>query len=53
MDGEDLVRLDNASDQPVGKRLARIETRVFKLMEGMNINPRTGRRYERRDIGPT
>ena len=44
MDAEDIERLEFASDQPVGKRLARIETKVFKLMEAMNIDPRTGKR---------
>ena len=43
MDAEDLERLEFATDQPTGKRLARIETRVFKLMESMNLNPRTGK----------
>ena len=43
MDNEDLDRLEFADDQPTGKRLARIETKVFKLMEAMNINPRTGK----------
>lgn len=43
MDAEDLERLEFAQDQPTGKRLARIETRVFKLMEAMNLNPRTGK----------
>ena len=44
MDGEDLYHVEHASAQPLSKRLARIETRVFKLMEAMNINPRTGAR---------
>lgn len=48
MDEEDLARLELASSVPTGKRLARIETRVFRLMEAMNINPRTGRTYETR-----
>lgn len=43
MDNEDLDRLEFADDQPTGKRLARIETKIFKLMEAMNINPRTGK----------
>lgn len=43
MNNEDLERLEFAQDQPTGKRLARIETRIFKLMESMNINPRTGK----------
>lgn len=43
MDNEDLERLEFAQDQPTGKRLARIETKIFKLMEAMNINPRTGK----------
>lgn len=43
MDAEDLERLEFAQDQPTGKRLARIETKIFKLMEAMNINPRTGK----------
>lgn len=43
MNEEDLERLEFAQDQPTGKRLARIETRIFKLMEAMNINPRTGK----------
>lgn len=46
MDKEDLDRLEFADDQPTGKRLARIETRVFKLMEAMNLNPRTGKRND-------
>lgn len=46
MDEEDLDRLELAKEQPTGKRLARIETRVFKLMESMNINPRTGKQYD-------
>lgn len=46
MDAEDLDRLEYASDQPTGKRLARIETRVFKLMESMNLNPRTGKKND-------
>lgn len=46
MDNEALDRLEFASDQPTGKRLARIETRVFKLMEAMNINPRTGKKND-------
>lgn len=43
MDTEDTNRLDTSPDQPIGKRLARIETRIFKMMEAMNINPRTGK----------
>jgi len=46
MDAEDLERLEFAQDQPTGKRLARIETKVFKLMEAMNLNPRTGKRND-------
>lgn len=46
MDNEDLERLEFAQDQPTGKRLARIETRVFKLMEAMNLNPRTGKKND-------
>lgn len=46
MDAEDLERLEFATDQPTGKRLARIETRVFKLMEAMNLNPRTGKKND-------
>lgn len=46
MDNEDLERLEFATDQPTGKRLARIETRVFKLMEAMNLNPRTGKKND-------
>lgn len=46
MDNEDLERLEFAQSQPTGKRLARIETRVFKLMEAMNLNPRTGKKND-------
>ena len=44
MDGEDLRRIEYASEQPTNKRLARIETRLYKLMEAMDINPRTGKK---------
>lgn len=43
---DDAERLELSGDLPTGKRLARIETRVFKLMEAMNINPRTGKRND-------
>jgi hypothetical protein len=46
MDNEDLERLELAKEQPTGKRLARIETRVFKLMEAMDLNPRTGKKND-------
>lgn len=46
MDNEDLQHLEHASDQPMGKRLARIETKIFKLMEAMDLNPRTGKRND-------
>lgn len=46
MNDEDLERLEFAKEQPTGKRLARIETRIFKMMESMNINPRTGKRND-------
>ena len=46
MDTESIERLEHASEQPLNKRLARIETKVFKVMEALNINPRTGRKYE-------
>ena len=46
MDNESLYHVEHASAQPLNKRLARIETKVFKIMEAMNLNPRTGRKYE-------
>jgi hypothetical protein len=44
MDSEDLTKSPFAAPQPMDKRLARIETRIFKLMEAMSINPRTGKK---------
>ena len=44
MDNEDLTKSPFAVPQPMDKRLARIETRIFKLMEAMSINPRTGKK---------
>lgn len=44
MVGEDVKRMEFASEQPVNKRLVRIETRIFKLMEALDLNPRTGKR---------
>ena len=48
MDNEALAHVEHASIQPLNKRLARIETKVFKIMESMNLNPKTGRKYESR-----
>lgn len=42
MDSESTEKSEYAREQPIGRRLARIETRVFKLLEAMNINPKTG-----------
>ena len=49
LDEDDAYRVEFASKQPHYKRLARIETKVFKIMEAMNLNPRTGRKYETQD----
>lgn len=46
MKDEDLQRLEFASPEPTGKRLARIETRIYHLMEALDINPRTGKRND-------
>lgn len=46
MSAEDIYRVEHASWQPTNKRLARIETRIFKLMEALNLNPRTGKVHD-------
>lgn len=46
MDTEDLSKSEFSTPQPLDKRLARIETRIFKLMQAMNINPRTGKKND-------
>lgn len=44
MDRDDLAHIEAATEQPLTQRLARIETRIFKLMEAMSLNPRTGKK---------
>ena len=44
MDTEDLSKSEFNTPKPLDKRLARIETRIYKLMQSMNINPRTGKK---------
>ena len=46
LDHRSQVFVDFASEQSTNQRLARIETRLYKLMQSLNLNPKTGEKYE-------
>ena len=48
MDPKDVYDSKFASARPINRRLADIETGVYKLMESMNLNPKTGKKNEER-----